>query len=73
MHYKRKNTLFYFGQSIYTVLAMVLIWRGVWHALDVIDLQFFGKEHMPTAIAGIVIGLLLLYAPDHDLKEIEKL
>lgn len=52
---------------------MVLIWRGIWHALDIIDDKFFGQDHFPTAVSGIIIGLFLLYLPDHDLKEIEKL
>ncbi|MBM3281631.1 MAG: hypothetical protein FJY91_02750 [Candidatus Harrisonbacteria bacterium] len=73
MRYNRKNRLLYFGQSFYSVLGMVLIWRGIWHALDIIDDKFFGQDHFPTAVSGIIIGLFLLYLPDHDLKEIEKL
>jgi len=33
----------------------------------------FGGSHYFSATVGIVIGLLILYIPDKDLKEIEKL
>jgi len=55
------------------VVGLVLIWRGIWYILDGIDLYFFGGSHFFTAIAGIAIGLLILYLPDKDLKELEKL
>lgn len=41
--------------------------------LDVVEEVFFGGEVFFTALAGIILGVLLLYIPDHDLKEIEKL
>lgn len=50
-----------------------MIWRGVWYVLDEIDAIFFGKSHLFTTIGGIIIGLLILYLPDKDLKEISKL
>jgi len=34
---------------------------------------FFQGNHLPLAVGGIIIGLLILYLPDRDLKEIEKL
>lgn len=55
------------------VIGLVLIWRGVWFLLDSIDATLFGGSHEFTALGGIVIGLLILYLPDHDLKELEKL
>jgi len=50
-----------------------LIWRGIWYILDGIDKLFFGGSHAWTALGGIIIGLMVLYLPDKDLKEIEKL
>lgn len=41
--------------------------------LDWIDVLAFGGNHTWTAIVGIVLGVTILYLPDGDLKEIEKL
>jgi len=65
--------LAYFAKNFSIVVGLVLIWRGIWYVLDGLDLIFFGGSHEWTALAGIVLGLLILYIPDKDLKEIEKL
>ena len=62
-----------FVRTFSIVVGLVLIWRGIWYVLDGLDLLFFGGSHTVTAIAGIVVGLAILYLPDKDLKEIEKL
>jgi hypothetical protein len=67
------QTVRYFGKNITIVIGIVLIWRGIWYLLDYIDGLFFGGHHLPLAVGGIIIGLLMLYLPDRDLKEIEKL
>ncbi len=41
--------------------------------LDALDKWLFDGSHFWTALLGIIIGLMILYLPDHDLKEIEKL
>ena len=66
-------TLAYFTRNFSIVVGLVLIWRGIWYILDAIDLNFFSQSHFWTALGGIVLGLLILYIPDKDLKEIEKL
>lgn len=66
-------TLSYLARNISIVIGLVLIWRGIWYVLDNLDLWFFGGSHAWTALGGIVIGLIILYLPDKDLKEIEKL
>jgi hypothetical protein len=63
----------YFSRNIFIVIGLVLIWRGTWYVLDEIDILFFGKSHVITTIGGIILGFLILYLPDHDLKEISKL
>lgn len=68
-----KITLGHFTKSLSIVVGLVLVWRGVWYVLDAFDVMFFGSSHMWTSIGGIVVGLLVLYLPDHDLKELEKL
>jgi hypothetical protein len=70
---KDKLTLQYLAKNIFIIIGLVLIWRGIWYVLDAIDKLFFGESHLWTALGGVVIGLVILYLPDHDLKEIEKL
>jgi len=66
-------TLRYFAKNISVVVGLVLIWRGIWHVLDELDILFFEGAHLYTALGGIIVGLAILYIPDRDLKEIEKL
>jgi uncharacterized membrane protein HdeD (DUF308 family) len=70
---KKHKSFKYFVQTLSIVVGLVMIWRGIWHVLDYLEGRFFGGELFWTGIAGIVIGVLLLYLPDRDLKEIEKL
>lgn len=67
---KMKNKLPYFTKNILTVTGVVLIWRGIWYVLDEIDILFFGDSHAWTALIGIIVGLIIIYLPDKDLKEI---
>ena len=68
----KRKLLNYFIRNFTIVLSLVLIWRGIWYTLDYLDRIFFGT-HALTAIGGIILGIILLYLPDKDLKEIEKL
>lgn len=70
---KKKITPLSLAQNISAVIGLVLIWRGIWYVLDGIDVLIFGGSHILTSIGGIVLGLIVLYLPDKDLKEIEKL
>ena len=63
----------YLTKNLATVLGLVLVWRGIWHLLDGVDALFFAGNHFWTAIPGVILGLIILYLPDKDLKEIEKL
>lgn len=69
----KRNLTSYFAKNFTIVLSLVLIWRGIWYTLDGFDQLFFKNEHIWTAIGGIILGIILLYLPDKDLKEIEKL
>ena len=62
-----------FLHTIAVVIGIVLVWRGIWYVLDKLDEHFFGGSHMWTAIIGVLLGLVILYIPDKNLKEIEKL
>lgn len=70
---KTTQLIGYFARNIFIVVGLVLIWRGIWYVLDEIDIVFFGSSHIFTALGGIILGLIVLYLPDHDLKEISKL
>jgi len=63
----------YFSTNLYIVIGLVLVWRGIWYVLDAVDKTFLGGSHIFTALGGIILGLFVLYLPDHDLKEIQKL
>ncbi len=74
MYHIKRHGPQYFLKNLGTIVGIVLIWRGIWHILDKIDIAIIGDEtHLITAIGGIIVGFLILYIPDSDLKEIEKL
>ncbi len=70
---RKHHHLSYFVSSLTIVIGLVLIWRGLWYALDEIDKLFFGGGHFITAIGGVIGGLLVLYLPDKNLNELRKL
>jgi hypothetical protein len=70
---KNRKDIWYFIKTLSIVVGLVMIWRGVWYVLDQVDVLLFGIYNHWTGLLGIVLGLLLLYLPDRDLKEIEKL
>lgn len=72
MRYKNFN-IRYFASNLSLVIGLVLIWRGVWALVDLIDKYVFNGATIYTAIGGVIIGLLILYLPDDDLKELQKL
>lgn len=73
LYMKKHKDVRYFIKTLSIVVGLVMIWRGVWYVLDQIDITLFGEYNHWTGLLGIVLGVLLLYIPDRDLKEIEKL
>lgn len=69
----KKLTLNYLTSTVTVVVGIVLVWRGIWYVLDELDKWLFGGSHFWTSLVGIIIGLVILYLPNKDLKEIEKL
>lgn len=69
MSKKNKNL---FGNFMVAV-GVLFVWRGLWYLLDFIDLNLFNNNHLFTAIGGIIVGVIILYVPDKDLKELGKL
>lgn len=70
---KEKINIGYFAKNLLVVVGLVFIWRGVWYVLDYFDYLVMGGQHVFTAVGGIILGLIILYAPDKDLKEISNL
>ena len=63
----------YFTKNVSIAIGIILIWRGVWVLLDLVDQQLFGGSHVITALLGIVVGVLILYLPEKNLKALERL
>ncbi len=63
----------YFTKNISIAIGIILIWRGVWIVFDLIDNVLFGGNHIITAVAGIIVGIIILYLPDHNLNALERL
>ena len=68
-----QNIIKYFAEHVITVIALVMVWRGVWYILDGIDYWLFGGYGAWTGVLGLLVGIAILYIPDKKLKEIEKL
>lgn len=68
-----KNIWKIFSKNLFVVVGVVLVWRGIWHLLDIMDILIFAGNQFWTAVGGIVVGLGILYLPDKDLKELERL
>ncbi len=71
-HAPENHTLSYFVRNLNIVIGLVLVWRGIWHLLDIVEAAL-GVNKILAAGFGIILGIVLLYAPDHDLKEMQKL
>ncbi len=53
-----------------TVIALILIWRGVWHVADIF---IFGedREKLLGYLIPMLVGFVYLYVNDHRLTELE--
>lgn len=56
-----------FFSTLLVVVAIILVWRGLWNLVDV---YLFPHYPMLSNIVGLIIGLLMLYLPDEDIKEL---
>ena len=63
----------YFTKGITVAIGIIIIWRGVWILLDLLDDWLLGGDHVATAVGGIIVGILMLYLPDKNLKALERL
>ncbi len=72
-HQKMPGGVRYFANNLSIVIGLVLVWRGVWYVLDAVDYAYLAGNHLLSGLIGIALGVLILYLPDHDLKELQKL
>lgn len=63
----------YFVKNISIAIGIILIWRGVWVLLDLLDSVLFGGSHIVTAVGGIIFGIFILYLPERNLQALERL
>ncbi|MBX4189824.1 hypothetical protein KW791_00790 [Candidatus Parcubacteria bacterium] len=63
----------YFVSNISIAIGIILIWRGAWIILDLLDDVLFGGNHIITAGGGIIIGIIILYLPNKNLEALERL
>ena len=56
-----------FFSMILVVTCVVLIWRGIWNLLDLYFLR--GHPILSNGI-GILVGVIILYLPDRDIKDL---
>ena len=57
-------------ESIMMIVGAILIWRGIWVLLDVLDDRFFGGNHVWSAIVGIAIGAGIVMLADRELEDV---
>ncbi len=69
-HYKYLVKKFEHKHHIFAALligsALVLMWRGIWHLADI---YLFPNQDVVSALLSILIGFIILYMRDFDLKE----
>lgn len=53
--------------TLINIVGIVLVWRGLWNLMDQ---YIFPDKPLLSNIVTILVGLFLLYLPDHDIKEL---
>ena len=56
-----------FFSMLLVAISIIFIWRGVWNLLDAYLLP---ENFIASNVLGILIGILILYLPDKDIKEL---
>ena len=64
---KKCETKHYITTALLVGLALILFWRGAWMLAD---LYLLPDNPFLSAIISIIIGILILYVRDLDLKEL---
>lgn len=69
----KPRQLSHLSKNISIAIGIILVWRGVWILLDLLDQRLFGGNHAVTALIGIAVGIAILYIPDKDFRALERL
>jgi hypothetical protein len=69
----KKRSARYLALNLSSVFGIVLVWRGIWYLLDELDYALFAGTHTISALLGIILGILVLYLPERNLRALEKL
>jgi len=56
-----------FFSMIFVVIGVVFVWRGLWNLMD---LYIFPDRPVLSNALSILVGILILYLPDEDVKEL---
>ncbi|MBT5016580.1 hypothetical protein HN748_01905 [Candidatus Peregrinibacteria bacterium] len=54
-------------ETFIMVLGVIMVWRGIWHLLDT---YLFPENELISSLICILVGLLLIYLPDKNLKQL---
>ncbi len=57
-------------ESFLVIVGAVLIWRGIWVLLDLLDEKFFAGSHVLSSLVGIAVGIIFIFYADRDLEDI---
>lgn len=58
------------GDKLLIVIAVVLIWHGIWSVFDIFNRLFSENLKIGIAIISIILGLAIFYWADKDLEDI---
>ncbi|OGJ47328.1 hypothetical protein A2344_05325 [Candidatus Peregrinibacteria bacterium RIFOXYB12_FULL_41_12] len=57
----------HFFIDLVILAGVVMTWRGIWHLAD---LYLFPNNEVLSSIISMVIGIILLYLPEEELKDL---
>lgn len=63
---KAKNTFFYNVRVFLLIIAVIMIWRGIWNFLDT---YFLPDNYVLSNILTIVGGLIIIFINDYELED----
>lgn len=65
---KKENFTKHFGSVLLTVIGVVFVWRGIWGLADTF---LFPEYEAFSYMVSIFIGLVVLYADDKRISELD--
>ncbi len=63
---KAKNTFFYNVRVFLLIIAVIMIWRGIWNFLDT---YFLPDNYVLSNVLTIVIWLIIIFINDYELED----